>query len=183
MSKIKGTAIFLLGGIFGAAVTWKYAKNFYEQRAQDEINSVKKVFTAKRKTENKEEKEKTDNIDLNIEKENELPKNEKQAAKQIINNAKYVTSDQSYTKENDHPYVISPDEFGELDEYDQISLTYYAGRQILVDEDGSVITNDDEIVGTESLSRFGEYEDDTVFVRNDKLKCDYEILLEYDEED
>lgn len=34
----------------------------------------------------------------------------------------------------------------------------------------------DDIVGTESLTHFGEYEDDSVFVRNDKVKCDFEIL-------
>ena len=36
----------------------------------------------------------------------------------------------------------------------------------------------DEIVGEESLNHFGEYEDDSVFVRSDRLKCDYEILLD-----
>ena len=36
----------------------------------------------------------------------------------------------------------------------------------------------DEIVGKESLNHFGEYEDDSVFVRNDRLKRDYEILLD-----
>lgn len=36
----------------------------------------------------------------------------------------------------------------------------------------------EEIVGEESLTHFGEYEDDSVFVRNDRLKCDYEILLD-----
>jgi hypothetical protein len=36
----------------------------------------------------------------------------------------------------------------------------------------------DDVVGFESLNRFGEYEDDSVFVRNDRLKCDYEILLD-----
>ena len=36
----------------------------------------------------------------------------------------------------------------------------------------------DNVVGLESLAHFGEYEDDSVFVRNDRLKCDYEILLD-----
>lgn len=33
-------------------------------------------------------------------------------------------------------------------------------------------------IGFESLGHFGEYEDDSVFVRNDRLKTDYEILLD-----
>ena len=28
------------------------------------------------------------------------------------------------------------------------------------------------------MSHFGEYEDDSVFVRNDDRKCDYEILMD-----
>ena len=41
-----------------------------------------------------------------------------------------------------------------------------------------VVDDVEEIVGEESLTHFGEYEDDSVFVRNDRLKCDYEILLD-----
>jgi hypothetical protein len=33
-------------------------------------------------------------------------------------------------------------------------------------------------VGIDSLTTFGEYEDDSVFVRNSRLRCDYEILLD-----
>ena len=35
----------------------------------------------------------------------------------------------------------------------------------------------DNTVGYDSLERFGEYEDDVVYVRNDRLKSDFEILL------
>ena len=75
------------------------------------------------------------------------------------------------------PYVITPDEFGEIYEYDTISLRYYADK-VLTDEDDVVITNVDEIIGEDSLTHFGEYEDDSVFVRNDEMKADYEILLD-----
>ena len=77
------------------------------------------------------------------------------------------------------PYVISPDEFGEMEDedYDKVSFTYYADG-VLADEYDEIVENIDEIIGEESLTHFGEYEDDSVFVRNDKLKCDYEILLD-----
>jgi len=79
----------------------------------------------------------------------------------------------------DRPYVISPDEFGEEYEYETISLTYYADG-VLADDNDDVI-KDDEIektVGRDSLDHFGEYEDDSVFVRNESRKCDFEILLD-----
>ena len=60
---------------------------------------------------------------------------------------------------------------------DPLSLTYYAD-QVLTDENNEEVDDVEEIVGEESLTHFGEYEDDSVFVRNDRLKCDYEILLD-----
>ena len=75
------------------------------------------------------------------------------------------------------PYVIAPEEFGEIDDYGTCSLTYYAD-EVLADELDEMVENIDDAVGIESLSHFGEYEDDSVFVRNDRLMCDYEILLD-----
>ena len=76
----------------------------------------------------------------------------------------------------DDIYVISPEEFGE-NGYDTISLTYYADK-ILADEYDCPIIDVDDCVGADSLNRFGEYEDDSVFVRNDIKEIDYEILLD-----
>ena len=76
------------------------------------------------------------------------------------------------------PYVISPDEFGGADGYDAISLTYYSGNGVLVDDNEEQVDNVEELVGEDSLKHFGEYEDDSVYVRNDERKCDYEILLD-----
>ena len=40
-----------------------------------------------------------------------------------------------------------------------------------------IIYNIEETVG-DALEHFGEYEDDSVFVRNEENMCDYEILLD-----
>lgn len=73
------------------------------------------------------------------------------------------------------PYVISPEEFSDIWEYDTISLTYYADN-VLTDDEDEVMEDIEGTVGADSLERFGEYEDDAVYVRNDRLKCYYEIL-------
>ena len=49
---------------------------------------------------------------------------------------------------------------------------------MLADDNDDVVEDVNNVVGTESLTHFGEYEDDSVFVRNDGLRCDYEILLD-----
>lgn len=172
MNKATGLFIFVLGAAVGSTVTWRYTKAFYEQRAQEEINSVKEVFLRK-----------SPDVEINNIVEKEAVKVEKFDMKPDISeyvkkleNEKYVTSDSSPTVKTKACYVISPDEFGEIDDYEELSLTYYAD-QVLADDNDEIINDVDDIVGMESLTHFGEYEDDSVFVRNDILKCDYEILM------
>ena len=77
------------------------------------------------------------------------------------------------------PYVIPPEDFGDDPDYKTVSLTYYADK-VLTDEDNHVINPGriDDLIGEDSLTHFGEYEEDSVFVRNEKRKTDYEILLD-----
>lgn len=78
---------------------------------------------------------------------------------------------------SDKPYIITPEQFGEIEEYEKISLVYYSDG-VLTDENDELIDDIEEIVGEDSLNHFGEYEEDSVFVRNDSRKCDYEILMD-----
>lgn len=79
----------------------------------------------------------------------------------------------------DKPYVIPPEEFGELDDFDTATLIYYADG-ILADDLDNAIESVDSLVGLDSLDHFGENEDDedAIYVRNEQFKCDYEILLD-----
>lgn len=79
------------------------------------------------------------------------------------------------------PYVINVDEFltGEKD-YEQVPYTYYEGDKVLVDSQDKAITAVEvsATVGHENLQRFGEQseDEDSVYVRNDKLCLDFEIV-------
>lgn len=179
MSRITNVLIFIAGSTVGSIVTWQYVKKKYERIAQNEIDSVKKVFS------NRENDTviKVDPVKAKIEKAEEKPDLSEYAAR--LEKEGYINySDigngsekkkQSFTKKN--PYVISPEEFGECEAYEKISLSFYAD-QILADENDKLVEDVEGTVGFESLTHFGEYEDDSVFVRNDRLKCDYEILLD-----
>lgn len=76
------------------------------------------------------------------------------------------------------PRVISPEQFGE-EGYPMISLTYHSDGFVSNDR-GRLVTNTAELIGEDFASHFGEYEDDSVFVRNDVMKIDYEILKDYE---
>lgn len=156
-----------IGAAIGSVVTWKLLKTKYEKIAQEEIDSVKEVFS-RRKTEETKPEEK-------IEETNE----EETVAKEyndILKSNGYSNGEKEYIVRKG-PRVIRPDEFGEIDEYDTLSLCYYADK-VLTDFNDNIIDDVEDTVGTDSLTRFGEYEDDSVFVRNDKRKIDYEILLD-----
>ena len=77
---------------------------------------------------------------------------------------------------NKRPYVIKPDEFGELDGYETRTLTYYADGYLVDPIDDEIIEEIEELVSFDVFNHFGEYEEDAVYVRNDVGQCDYEIL-------
>ncbi len=175
--KLTSAAIFLIGAAVGSAATWQYFKKKYEQIAREEIDSVKEAFS-KRKAEADnhadsrtiaaEAREKPDVSDY-------IAKIQAQGyASYSAMNAKNRKEEPSVT---DRPYVIAPEEFGEFEDYEKISLTWYAD-QVLADDDDEPVDEVEEVVGSDALTHFGEYEDDSVFVRNDRLRCDYEILLD-----
>lgn len=182
MNKTINFMTFIVGAAIGSIVTWRYVEKKYEQIAQEEIDSVKEVFA-------KREQESTENNDIIREKAfnaKEKPNIVEYAAKlreQGYTNYSDVepeTNKEEVNEESmgiDIPYVISPEEFGEFDDYENVGLTYYAD-QVLTDEDDRLVEDIEDTIGFDSLSHFGEYEDDSVFVRNDRLKCDYEILLD-----
>jgi hypothetical protein len=180
MNKTINFMMFVLGVAVGSVVTWRYVEKKYEQIAQDEIDSVKEVFS-------KREAEFTENTEARIKADNakEKPSVIEYAARLsehgYTNYSDLVDEKPEEVKEEpmsvDKPYVIAPEEFGDLDDYETISLTYYAD-QILADDNDVIVDDVEDVVGFDSLNSFGEYEDDSVFVRNDRLKCDYEILLD-----
>ena len=189
-NKITSFMMFIFGAAVGSVVTWQYIKKKYERIAQEEINSVKETFSKLEVKSKDNESEENNNVRTIVERAKDKPSVVEYAAwlrrrgYTNYSDTDSLSEDSNVSEEevdenmiNDKPYVISPDEFGEFDDYDTISLTYYAD-QVLVDEDDELVEDIEETVGFESLNAFGEYEDDSVFVRNDRLKCDYEILLD-----
>lgn len=180
MNKTINFMMFVLGVAVGSAVTWRYVEKKYEQIAQDEIDSVKEVFSRRETefTENTEARIKADNAK---EKPSVIEYAARLREQGYTNYSDMADEKPEEVKEEymsiDKPYVIAPEEFGDLDDYETISLTYYAD-QILADDNDEIVDDVEDVVGFDSLNSFGEYEDDSVFVRNDRLKCDYEILLD-----
>ena len=195
--KFINVLVFAAGAAIGSAVTWKLLKNKYERLVQEEIEAVKEVYTD-RFNDSKDQEETVDGDDdsdgeyrqINWEDLEDLDEDEED--EYVPNQAdvdEYKSLVDIYTSEKGgaedmakdvakEPYVISPYDFGELDGYRTFELTYYLDN-ILEDEDYNIITDADELIGPKALYTFGDYEDDSVFVRNERLRADFQILKDY----
>ena len=197
--KIVNVLIFAVGAAIGSAATWKFVKDKYEKIAQEEIESVKKVFSDRFNSSDEETSSEESDEEMSEEDPvsdcrticweeledldpSELEEEEYQADlieyEDIANIYKEGGADNMPTSEPREPYVIEPIEFGELDDYKTFELTYYEDG-ILEDEDYDIVKNPEEILGPDALGSFGEYEDDSVFVRNERLRADFQILKDY----
>lgn len=191
MNKLYFVASFVLGAAIGSFVTWNVVKDTYQKLAQEEIEDIRQYY--KEKLDALEPKTVSNEVLKNT---HEKPDIREFAARIIGENGYKNYSNTSINpdpvlneeeepeqKENEvvehdpnKPYVVSPEEFGEKG-YTVISLSYYADG-VLADEDDHVVEDVDAVIGYESLEHFGEYENDSVHVRNDRLRCDYEILID-----
>ena len=192
--KFINVLMFAAGAAIGSAVTWKVIKTKYEKIAQEEIESVKEAFADQitnlqeqiddysTMDEVEELADRARQIDWNALEDLDEEDDEREPDDGMNDYARLVDE---YTNKKggaddmaQRPYVISPYDFGELDGYSQVDLTYYADGT-LEDEDYTIVTDVDELIGSDSLFTFGEYEDDAVFVRNDRLRADFQILKDY----
>lgn len=172
-NKIAGFLMFAAGAIVGSIATWKFVKTKYERIADEEIESIREVYSKKESATNGNEV---------VQKEDEVVDEKpsiyemKEYLERIKENGYHgeKIKEEGDPDMSDSPYVISPDEFGNVDDHTCVNLSYYADG-VLADDWDTVVLDPIEEVGPDIASHFGEYEEDTVFVRNEKLKVDYEI--------
>lgn len=180
MSKLGTALAFFAGAAVGGGSVWYVLKARYEEISEQDIYSAKQAFRAReeklqREIDNlKERLEEPKTIQASAAKNRE--KGDINDYAKMVNRVQYSRTSvpQPPEHEVEAPYVISPDEFGEIEGYTQISLIYFDDG-ILSDENGVIIDEPEDIVG-DALNHFGEYEEDSVFVRSDPKRCDYEIL-------
>ena len=75
-------------------------------------------------------------------------------------------------------YEISSDEFMHNHDYAKKRLVYFQGDRIMSTEAGTIIANPFMLVGGEWELCVDNYADRTAFIRNERLREDYEIYVE-----
>ena len=174
--KLSNALLFTAGVAVGSLVTWRYFKSKYEV-VEDEIEE---------KTEEPEGESEEKNLEVLESKTSYKKPPLKEYVKMVESNGyapkthveeveEEIANGEWNDKDIYEPFIIRPDEYGELHAYETLSLNYYADG-VLTDELDNPIEDVESLVPADFADHFGEYDDNAVFVRNDNLECDYEIL-------
>lgn len=167
MGLLNKVVIFAVGAAVGSAVTYVVTRRKYEQSWEYEEEETQEI----------QETEEENSDDGND--EEEPKKDDVVQYNKIVKN--YSSEDIKEEKEEDlamdieKPYEITVDEYGEMDDYEVNSLYYYEDK-VLTDQYGNVIDDVNEIVGEENLKKFDDETVDCIYIRNDALMSDYEVL-------
>lgn len=168
--------VFAFGAAVGSVVTWKLIETKYKRIADEEIESVREVY-AKVYGDSPEESEDEDEEDQKIfddlvkdlgysseEEKKEEPKKEKKES-------------EGEEDEDDmlSPYVIEEEDFDD-NGYETESLYYYDDGVLIYSITEEVIDDIDGLVGKDSIEQLLESGEDYIYVRNDELGIDFEIL-------
>lgn len=182
----KKVIIFCVGAAAGYTAAYFLTKNKFQKIADEEINSMKEYYKSK---------------PVHIEKQKkDLPKNEEPIKTNNLSELQELYSSKHnddldpgyysspYPFEQDHPsdgiasdpYTITADQFvNEKRNYEKTTLLYFEGNGVLCEDSERIIEDIDSSIGRENLDKFGEFEEDVAYIRNERLGIDYEVLLQH----
>lgn len=159
MSKnMNSFVIFAVGATIGSWITYKVTKAKYEQPEPEEICT----------------EEETVDDDGDVAEEKHMTKAEYEDITVKLGYSTRSEEGEEEMSDIERPYIIDADEFGECD-YETCSLTYYADC-VLEDEYGDLVEDADSLIGLDNLN---DFEEDSMYIRNDRLRKDVEILRDY----
>ena len=186
MSKLVGAIGFVAGFAIGFGTSCIILKKKYETKLNQGLQDIRNAYT-----EPKEEKIE-DNDKTEVETITEKPVQTKVTNiatllepndVELDENGEWQLKNTSREVNENEPYEISYDEFSEKEGYDTRSLIYYIKSNVVTeylageDPDEIKVDKPAELIGVDTLCSFENCEDDTIYVRNDKLKSDFEVVV------
>lgn len=180
-----------IGGAAGYFVTKKALQAKYELEVDEQIRDVKEYYRLLRKDLPIEELEVRDEKETVNEKLVQALKTEPTYSEMIVEYAgddepeeseePMIEEPEDEERDPSKPYIISIEEYmQDRPNYDKNTLTYFEEDDVTCDERESVIPDAENVIGTEALTRFGDKSknENAVYVRNEELEADFEILLD-----
>lgn len=168
---------FAVGAVTGGLISWRVTKKKMSKIVDDELASIHKIYSKDAAA----EKLKSITPEKPDTKEYIRQMKQSEEYEQKVRDMEYKNpiEDKGPVSGEVKKYTIPPEQFAELSDYGTETLYFYKDGY-LVDENEDTLTKEDieKYIGFESLNTFGEYDDDVVYVRNDIMKRDFEIILE-----
>jgi len=192
----KTLAIFFAGVGIGALVSRLYLKEKYEKILDMEIERVNSAYEkemeearhSKDEEVKEDESQLADEIAHRVQADYDRKVYRHEVAKQAYDS--YFKKEEEPTKAMapiepvEEPYVITGNEFITDQAHDKETLTYYINAKILVDDNDEMLdVPATEILGDEFISHFHDGEVGVVYVRNNKMGVDYEVILDESSEE
>ena len=177
---LRGSLFFISGAAIASFVTYKVVEKKFKKIADEEIASVKERYEQKLdKAETDKSEEEIRVVEISEEGVTELEPIKVNPYGALVTDLGYSNNEKEEKEEmvDNNIEIIPPEDFGEYG-YKCESLTFYDIDKVLTLDDNTKITDVERYVGPDALNSFGEYEDDSVFVRNHGMKTDFEILLD-----
>ena len=190
MSIFKTFLAFAIGAAAGSATTYFLLKKKYESDVENEVREVREYY---RKSENEPIPETEVPVSTTYEKSSLDSERHARAQRNIEkpppeDYTRYYEPQDVVVHEPEEspvqtieyrdPYPISPNEFAEDPSYSEIHLCLHPNGVMTDEETGEEVDDLIGLIGTECEHYIGEYEVNTVRVRNERLSTDIEIVQE-----
>lgn len=169
--------IFSAGVGLGVLATRTYFEKKYQQIADEEVESVKKVYS-KRDPVKKDE----DSDGGMIVSGEGLTIDYRSLTADAISYHDHYSKEEEKVNEaktlspvEEEVYEISPDDFADDTDYDKVTLNLYTEDGVLIYEEGEEMV-DESIIGSENIDDFSNTPFAQTYLRDPKNKIDYEII-------
>ena len=181
MINYKNLFIFSAGISIGGLISYIITKDKYETIMNKEIEEIRKYY-----------KDKYENIKEDDEEKIKEKGDYREIVREYVSNH-VIEEDCNCDDEEDNHYTIMESrdltngvdfdeskkieswEFGEQPLYETETIILYSDG-VATNDLGDVIDNLEEIMGVDQYREFKESSDESIFIRNDLLRMDYEIV-------
>ena len=158
---------FAIGSAVGSFVTYCATKKHFKAIVDEELKDIRQVFS-REEVVTELKKSIPDKPDVS------------EYAAAIRDNEYAEDISEEEIDEYPVPYVITYDDFGELDDYKTETFVFYADG-VVAEEDTDKMLNAEEVddtIGIENIGGFNDPDADAIYIRNEKYKIDYEVIFD-----
>lgn len=181
----------LVGSAAGAGAMFVAMREYFRAKADSEITEAKEFYLEELKQMRKDNDEIINNAAEAV-KEEEAKKSSdepKSGAQQANENYEKVLEKENYSriseekkpkkekKKTNKPYYITPEHFQDEPGFSKVTLDFWNGNGVFTNIEGGIEEEAGIWLDFEHNNEFGVYEPDLMYVRNDQMNTDYEVMF------